>query len=99
MSAVVLTLTLTAGLVGYLWGAAAGSATREVSGVVDNANDHAIFLTGVDGEEDGEIAAALVVDPEVAFGPGDTVRGVLIDMDGADGIDVFVLREVLPTAR
>src|SRR4051812_7910547 len=70
---------LLGGLVGFALGSSAGDPSRQVTGVVEVVNDHAISLTDVDGVEGGRIASAFVGDPALNIQDGDTVSGTYVE--------------------
>ncbi len=88
-------LLVLGGLVGFSFGEAAGDPSREVTGVVDNFNDHAIALTGVEGEDDGMIAAAFVPNPEIEIARGDTVRATYVEFDEPGKTNTLIVDEVI----
>jgi hypothetical protein len=91
-------LVVIGGLVGFSLGTAAGDPSREVTGVVDNVNDHAIALTGVEGEDDGTIAAAFIPNPDIKVQPGDTVTGTFVEFNEPDLFNTFFVLEVVSSS-
>lgn len=88
-------LLLIGGLVGFAWGSSAGDPSRQVTGVVENVNDHAISLTDVDGVDGGTITAAFVSNPELDVQDGDTVRGTYVEFGEPDRINTFIAEKVV----
>jgi len=83
------------GLVGFAWGTSAGDPSRQVTGIVDHFNSHAVSLHDVEGEEDGWLHGAFVYDPGLDLRPGDTVHGTFVDFSESDRIDTFILEEIV----
>jgi hypothetical protein len=88
-------LLVVGGLVGFAWGSSAGDPSRQVTGVVENVNDHAISLTDVDGVEGGTITAAFVSSSELQVHDGDTVSGTFVQFDEPDRINTFIAEKVV----
>jgi hypothetical protein len=91
-------LLVVGGLVGFAWGTSQGDPSRQVSGVVENVNDHAISLTDVDEVEGGTITAAFVANPEFEVHDGDTVTGTFVEFNEPDRINAFIVEKVVNPA-
>ncbi|GAA1779086.1 hypothetical protein GCM10009795_026470 [Nocardioides hankookensis] len=88
-------LLLVGGVVGFAWGSAAGDPSRQVTGVVEHVNDHAISLTDVDGAEDGIIMAAFVANPDFEVHDGDTVSGTFVEFNEQDRTNAFIVEKLV----
>ena len=88
-------LLLIGGLVGFAWGMSAGDPSRQITGVVDNVNDDAIVLTGVEGAEGGEIGAAFVANPDFEIHRGDKVFGTFVEFNEPDRINTFIVEKIV----